>query len=167
MTDHPDLIGVSEDVRLRRFDPGSADEGLLQSLLPIYRDAETVRLLDGPQAEPYDLARLVAMYTAMSERGELYLVEALSSTGGWLPIGDAGLQQQALPMVLAPDYRGRGIGRAILQALIERARRLGWRQVRVSDIYHDNEAAKRRYTSVGFVIAGPTELGHRYVLHLT
>lgn len=81
MTDHPDLIGVSEDVRLRRFDPGSADEGLLQSLLPIYRDAETVRLLDGPQAEPYDLARLVAMYTAMSERGELYLVEALSSTG--------------------------------------------------------------------------------------
>ena len=45
-------------------------------------------------------------------------------------------------------------------------RALGWRTVEVSDIYADNEASQRLYTSLGFVRGEPTELGWRYTLTL-
>lgn len=163
----PDLIRVTADVRLRRFDPQRATADVLDALLPCYRDPETVRLVDGPNAEPYDLDKLKAMYRYMNEHGELYLVERLTRDHRWIPIGDAGLQAQATPIVLAPYHRGQGIGRAVLTALIERARGLGWQSVEVSEIYDYNVASQRSYESLGFVAVADTELGRRYSRPLT
>lgn len=165
--DGPVPILVTAEVRLRPLDPKRGADDELEALLPSYQDRETVRMVDGPNAEPYDLAKLKAMLGYMSDHGELYLIERLTPDRGWIPIGDAGLQAQATPVVLAPEHRGQGIGRAVIAALIERARKLGWESVEVSDIYHDNVASQRAYESLGFVAVEATELGHRYRLLLT
>jgi len=160
-------LGVSWEVRLRPFDPQHAPADLLEALLPWYQDQETVRLIDGPDAEIYDMAKIKAMYQYMSDHGELYLVERLSSERDWIPIGDAGLQRQAVPIVLAPDHRGQGIGSAVIKVLIIRARELGWQSLEVSDIYDYNVVSRRMYESLGFVRVADTELGHRYRLTLS
>ena len=163
----PEAIQVSPVIRLRPFDPQDIPDDQFQMLLPCYQDRETVRMVDGPNAEPYDLDKLTAMFRYMSTHGELYLIELLTADGGWVAIGDAGLQPSATPVVLSPEFRGRGIGRAVIKALIERARVLGWQSVEVSEIYDYNVASRRTYESLGFVIVGDTELGHRYRLALS
>lgn len=149
------------------FDPQQTPGDQLRTLLPCYQDRETVRMVDGPNAEPYDLDKLRAMFQYMSEHGELYVIERLIPDRGWIPIGDAGLQVQATPIVLSPDHRGQGIGRAVIEALIERARVLGWQSVEVSEIYDYNVASRRMYESLGFAVVEGTELGHRYRLALS
>ncbi|HEY9294713.1 MAG TPA: GNAT family N-acetyltransferase [Microlunatus sp.] len=165
--DGPDLIQVTSEVRLRPFDPQVIRRDRVQELLPCYQDRETVRLVDGPNAEPYDLDKLMAMFQYMSEHGELYLIERLAPGRGWIATGDAGLQTRATPVVLSPEHRGQGIGRAVVRALIERARDLGRQSVEVSEIYDYNVASRRTYETLGFAVVGDTELGHRYRLVLS
>ena len=124
-------------------------------------------MVDGPNAELYDLDRLTAMYQYMSEYGELYLIERLTAGHGWVPIGDAGLQTKATPIVLSAEHRVQGIGRAVIRALVDRARDLGWPSVEVSEIYHYNVVSQRMYESLGFVPVGDTELGRSYRLTLS
>lgn len=85
----------------------------------------------------------------------------------WRPVGDVTLQTWAVPIVLAPAARGRGIGRAVITAMIERARVLGRRTVEVSNVYDGNVASRRLFTSLGFVAGERTELGRRYTLSIT
>lgn len=162
-----DPIPATSEVRLRLFDPQNAPADVFDALLPCYQDRETVRLVDGPDAEIYDLDKLKAMYRYMSEHGDLYLIERLITDRGWVPIGDAGLQAHATPIVLSGEHRGQGVGRAVLQALIGRARELGWTSLKVSEIYRYNVASQRLYESMGFVAVGETDLGRRYSLRLT
>lgn len=163
----PSLVQVTAEVRLHSFDPQHVPSDQLEALLPCYQDRETVLMVDGPNAEPYDLDRLKAMFQYMSEQGELYLIERFIPDRGWIPIGDAALQSHATPIVLSPEHRGQGIGRAVIKALIDRARELGWPSVEVSDIYDYNLASRRTYESLGFVAVEDTELGHRYRLALS
>ena len=165
--DEPAAILVTPEVRLVPFDPAHAADDAFEELLSSYQDRDTVRMVDGPGAEIYDLAKLKAMFDYMSKHGELYLIERRTPDRGWIPIGDAGLQTDAAPVVLAPRHRGQGIGRAVVSALIDRARTLGWASVEVSDIYDYNVASRRTNESLGFVAVGATELGHRYRLVLT
>ncbi|GAB3913687.1 hypothetical protein GCM10011575_19660 [Microlunatus endophyticus] len=165
---HPgDPIQVTAELRLRQFDPWQADDQLLRDLLVSYQDPDSLRMVDGPRARPYKLRGLKDMFRYMSDHGELYLIERLNADGTWKPIGDAALQPGAIPVVIAPGHRNQGIGRAVVAALIGRARQLGWRSVNVSDIYDYNTASRRLYTSWGFVGVGATELGHRYRLDLS
>ncbi|SDT21488.1 GNAT family N-acetyltransferase [Microlunatus soli] len=166
MPDATSVIPVTPEVRLRPVGPSDLHDDLLHELLVWYRDRDTVRMVDGPGAELYDLGRLKAMVRYLSEHGELYLIERLTADQRWAPIGDAGLQTRAMPIVLAPAHRGGGIGRAVIGALIERARALGWPSVEVSEIFHDNLASRRAYESAGFMIVGETEHGHSYRLPL-
>jgi ribosomal protein S18 acetylase RimI-like enzyme len=52
-------------------------------------------------------------------------------------------------MYVQPEYRGQGIGRALLDTVISRARTLSVRQVNLSVVYA-NKAAVRLYESSGF-----------------
>ena len=66
----PDIIGISEDLRLRRFD------GCFDFALEWYQDTETVWLVDGMK-EPYTRGKLNRMYRYLDEHGELYFIEVL------------------------------------------------------------------------------------------
>ena len=98
--------------------------------------------------------------------GELYFIEVLED-GRWRPAGDVCLSAYDLAIVIGEKaYRARGIGKAVVSALIERARSLGWKQVRVGDVYDFNAGSRRLFTSLGFREEGKTEKGHSYILPL-
>lgn len=79
------------------------------------------------------------MYRCMRDHGELYLIEDHATQRLWQPIGDVALPG-AMPILVSSARRRKGVARAVVQALVRRARELGWRSVNVSDISSDNTA---------------------------
>lgn len=155
----PERLPVSRKLRLRRYD------GAHDFALAWYLDPEVVRLVDGV-AQPYDRAKLDRMYHYLDGCGELYFIEQLEEDG-WRPVGDVTLCREDLPIVIGDgSCRGRGVGRAVLEALIGRARSLGWDRLCVREIYHYNIASQRLFTGAGFAVSGESETGNSYVLCL-
>lgn len=123
-------------------------------------------MIDGSRA-PYTLQRIKKMYDYLTQRGEVYFIEVLTNAG-WQPIGDVSFWQEDMPIVIGNSaYRGQGIGRTVVQALVERGRELGYKRLYVQEIYDDNEASKKMFELVGFYPLEKTENGHRYALDLT
>jgi len=56
-------------------------------------------------------------------------------------------------VIVRPDARGRGAGRALVRALLERASASGARTATLN-VYAENEAARRLYEAAGFSVAG-------------
>lgn len=162
----PAILPIKPGLRLRRFDPDQADESLLADILTWYRDLDTVRMLEGPTAQPYDHDRLLRMLRHLRDHGELYLIEQ-QERDTWHPIGDVTLQPHAIPIMIRRESRRQGIARAALQTLITRARSQGWPAVNVSDIYATNTPSRHLFESLGFRPTKQTDLGHTYTLRLT
>ncbi|CAM5782767.1 ribosomal protein S18-alanine N-acetyltransferase [Cellulomonas persica] len=64
-----------------------------------------------------------------------------------------GLDAQVMTIGTAAAYQGRGVGRALLDALLDRARELGATSV-LLEVRVDNEPALRLYQGVGFTRLG-------------
>lgn len=155
--DQPEILAVDKMLRLRRYD------GRHDFALPWYRDAETVWLVDGKR-ELYDADRLTRMYRFLDNAGELYFIEVLE-TGTWRPVGDVTFSRDDMPIVIGErSLRGHGIGRRVVLRLTERARELGYTELRVSEIYDYNAASVGLFRSMGFVPYEKTAHGHRYRL---
>ena len=151
----PAWIEIEDTLRLRRYD-GTADFAL-----PWYQDEELVYLVDGVR-KPYSRETLYAMYTCLDGRGELYFIEALAD-GAWTPIGDVAFSREDMPIVIgAPAYRGRGLGRKVVRALMDRGRDLGFEKLGVREIYDWNNASIRCFTACGFAPVERTDRGWRY-----
>ncbi len=156
----PEILPVSPALRLRKYD------GKHDFALPWYQDRELVRLVDGPDAAPYDGEKLARMYSYLDGHGELYWIEGKSGPG-FTPIGDVTLCREDLPIVIGPGAcRGKGVGKAVVSALIRRARSLCWDHMAVREIYSYNTASQRLFLSCGFREAEKTELGSGYRLEL-
>jgi len=143
----PQILPVDDGLRLRPF-VGDADVDLAW---PWYQDAETVALVDGPGSPTYARDRVAAMYDALVAQGEVYLIERRTDTGRWEALGDVTLAPDTLPIVVAPGLRGQGIGRRVVLRLVDRARVLGWDELRVREVYPGNEASHRLFRGLGFV----------------
>lgn len=156
----PQTIPIDPELRLRKFD------GEFSFAFDWYQDEETVKLLDGLNATKYDFAKLKRMYEYLDQKGELYFIEVWSGAE-FRPIGDVTFWQEDLPIVIGDkNYRGRGIARAVVEALIQRARDLGYKEIKVREIYSYNIASQRTFESVGFRKAGCTQNGFSYALEL-
>lgn len=157
--EQPEIIQVDETIRLRKYD------GVHDFALEWYQDLDLVWLVDGDQ-KPYDADLLNRMYSYLNEHGELYFIEALEA-GCYRPIGDVTFWQEDMPIVIAdPAYRGKGIGRKIICALIQRGRELGYDRIYVDEIYHFNKASQKCFTALGFRPYQEKEKGTSYVLEL-
>lgn len=155
----PDILEIEPGLRLRKFD------GVYAFAFEWYQDPELVYLVDGVR-KPYSWETLTAMYAYLHRRGELYFIET-ERGGEFVPVGDVTFWENDMPIVLGdPDCRGRGIGRKVIAALIERARSLGMRQLRVGEIYDWNAASQKCFTALGFVPDQKTEKGSSYILKL-
>jgi GNAT superfamily N-acetyltransferase len=143
----PEILPVDDELRLRPY-AGAADVDLAW---PWYRDPETVALVDGEGSPTYARDRVMAMYDALQEQGEVYLVERRTPEGAWEAVGDVTLAHDTLPIVVAPGCRRQGIGRRVILRLVDRARVLGWDALHVREMYAGNEAAERLFTGLGFV----------------
>lgn len=157
--EQPEILPVDGELRLRKFD------GNYDFAFDWYQDIETVHLVDGVD-EPYDRAKLDRMYRYLNEHGELYFIE-IKDGEGYRPIGDVTFWQDDLPIVVGEkNLRGKQIGRRVAGALIERARALGWKELLVDEIYHDNIGSQRMFQSLGFAACETTDKGKRYRLTL-
>ena len=155
----PELLPVTDTLRLRKYDK------LHDFALTWYLDEETVWLVDGDK-DLYTPELLNKMYTHQDTHGELYFIE-VRENNGWRPIGDVCLSTDDFAIVIGEkNLRGKGIGRAVVSALVDRARSLGWKQVRVGDVYDFNAGSRRMFTSLGFREEAKTEKGHSYILTL-
>lgn len=156
----PDYIRVDDTIRLRKYD------GAYEFALSWYQDPETVWLVDG-KTDPYDLERLKGMYDYLDDRGELYFIERLTDLG-YIPIGDVAFWQDDMPIVIGDKaYRGQGIGRRVISALVRRGKELGYPVLRIDEIYRFNLGSRKCFESVGFQACEETERGHRFCLELT
>lgn len=153
--EQPACIQIEDHLRLRRYD-GTADFAL-----PWYQDEELVYLVDGAR-KAYDRATLYCMYGYLDQHGELYFIEALED-GAWVPIGDVTFSQNDMPIVIGEAaYRGRGVGKKVIFALMDRGRALGYETLSVREIYDWNTASIRCFTACGFMPVEQTDKGWRY-----
>lgn len=155
--EQPSVISIDAFLRLRKFD------GVYDFALEWYQDAETVYLVDGIK-DPYTMDRLKRMYEYLNNAGELYFIE-VQENGTYKPIGDVTFWQEDMPIVIGdPAYRGKGIGRRIISALIQRGTALGYEYLAVGEIYDWNEASRRCFESLGFRAYEKTTKGSKYRL---
>ncbi len=154
-----DVLQIEDTLRLRRFD------GKYDFAFEWYQDPDTVYLVDGV-AEPYSQETLTNMYNYLNAKGELYFIEVKKS-GKWKPIGDVTFWQEDMPIVIGErEYRGKGIGKKVISALVERGRAMGYDRLYIGEIYDWNESSRKCFESVGFRSYEKTEKGSRYVLEL-
>ena len=155
--EQPVVIQIDEFLRLRKYD------GVYDFALAWYQDEETVYLVDGKR-DPYTIERLGGMYRYLNNAGELYFIEVFEN-GTYKPIGDVTFWQEDMPIVIGDSsYRGKGIGRKVISALIERGKILGYDHLTVGEIYDWNEGSRRCFESVGFVAYEKSEKGSAYRL---
>lgn len=126
----------------------------IELALPWYSDPEVMRYSEGDAEVTYDAEMISKMYRYLSEQGELYIIE-LRTGGDWRPIGDVTLAPETIPIVIGvAEYRSRGYGQRALGLLVDRARALGWRELRVKRVYTFNQRSRRLFESQGFVQDG-------------
>lgn len=155
----PGDILEGDDIRLRKFDNN------FDFAFEWYQDKETVMLVDGV-SEPYDMGKLCRMYSYLNELGELYFIGVLDGNR-YIPIGDVTFCRKDMPIVIGDkSYRGRGIGRKVVMALIERGKQLGYASLEVKEIYEYNVGSQKLFEGVGFMKYEKTEKGYKYRLNL-
>ena len=150
----PETLVIGDDLRLRKYD------GSHGCALSWYQDPELVWLVDGVRT-PYTPEKLGNMYRYLNNRGELYFIEVREGDT-FRPIGDVTFWQEDMPVVIGePAYRGRGIGRKVIAALVERGRSLGYDELYVNEIYRYNARSRRCFESAGFQVCGETDTAVR------
>lgn len=156
----PEYILINNDLRLRKYD------GSFEFALEWYQDKETVRLVDGEKAEPYDLDMLRKMYSFLDRAGELYFIE-VRVNDIFCPIGDVTFSKYDMPIVIGDyAYRRKGIGKLVVYALVKRAKELGFNRLYIREIYNYNVGSRALFESVGFIEHNTTKNGHGYSLQL-
>ncbi len=157
--EQPAIIEINSDLRLRRFDSA------FDFALEWYQDEETVYLVDG-KTELYSPERLERMYRYLDGCGELYFIEHFEN-GVFRPVGDVTFWQEDMPIVIGdPSLRGKGIGRRVIAALVERGRALGYKELFVDEIYDWNAGSRKCFESTGFEAYEKSEKGYKYRLRL-
>lgn len=156
----PEIINIDSNLRLKKFD------NKFSFAFDWYQDEDTVKLVDGLNAKKYDFNTLKSMYQYLNNVGELYFIEILENNE-FIPIGDVTFWKDDMPIVIGDkNYRNKGIGKKVIEALIGRAKELGYQEIKVREIYTYNIASQRLFESVGFKKSGNTANGFSYTLSI-
>ncbi len=122
--------------------------------LPWYSDPEVMLFSEGDATARYDAEMIAKMYGYLTGIGELYIIE-IELDGAWHAIGDVTLAPHTLPIAIgAAAHRSRGFGKRVLKLLEQRARALGWSELRTKGVWTINERSRRLFLSAGFVQDG-------------
>lgn len=156
----PEYIDIDENLRLKRY------TGTCNFALEWYQDEDMVKLVDGPDAVKYTMNKLQRMYNVLDRRGELYFIEA-KENNNFIPIGDVTLCSDDMPIVIGnTDYRSKGIGMKVINALLERGQDIGYKIFGVKEIYDYNLPSQKCFEKAGFSKHKQTEKGYSYVLQM-
>lgn len=153
----PEILKINDTLRLRKFD------GIYDFAFDWYQDEETVYLVDGVRKK-YSQETLKCMYEYLDKQGELYFIEVLECDE-FKSIGDVTFWQNDMPIVIGDKtYRGKGIAKQVIGALIQRGKLLGYTELYVNEIYEFNTVSRKCFESMGFEACEKTEKGNKFVL---
>ncbi|MFN6559005.1 MAG: GNAT family N-acetyltransferase [Nostoc sp. ChiSLP01] len=150
-----------------------------------------IRKLTKSDAEDYRRIRLKALYKNPDSFGTTYHEEAIKTIEQFrdrIPVNNnnfilgcfedkeliaiVSLHQESriklrhkayiTSMYVRQEYRGRGIGKLLLNELIERAKAIDEVEILLLDIVKNNFLAKQIYLSLGFQIYGREEMAYKF-----
>lgn len=101
-----------------------------------------------------ELANLPGDYAP--PRGRLLLAREFDQAMGCIalrPLGPTTSEMKRL--FVRPEYRDRGLGRVLVEAIIEEARKIGYTHMRLDTIADRMDRAVALYKSIGFVTIPP------------
>jgi len=148
----PHIINIDDNLRLRAYD------GDYLAALPWYQNPVVYYNSEGITdiTKIPDAGYVKRMYDFFQNNGEseLYFIE-VKKNDTFVPIGDVVVQEVNPPIVIGVgEYRGCGIGKKVLGAMINRAREIGIKRFHNTMIYDYNVASQRLYESMGFRCVG-------------
>jgi ribosomal protein S18 acetylase RimI-like enzyme len=132
--------------------------GLMRSFISWHRQrhGEDLHLVDqyfDSAAFEKELASLPGTYAA--PRGQLLLATFDGAIAGSVALREIdGAACEMKRMFIYPQFQGKGVGRALAEALIEEARRFGYASMRLDTSIRQNEA-QGLYRRLGFQIIQP------------
>ena len=142
----PEIIDINESLRLRKYD------GHYELFLPGYQNPVVYQNSEGifDESKIPDLDYVKRMCTYLAKVGELYYIEA-KENGTYVPIGDVTVKDENPPIAIWADaYRGKGIGKLVMQAVISRLKELGFAKITGSTVYQWNTASQKLHEALGF-----------------
>ena len=144
--EQPEIIDINDSLRLRKYD------GHYELFLPGYRDPVVYQNSEGifDEGRIPDLEYVKRMCTYLARVGELYYIEA-KENGTYVPIGDVTVKEENPPIAIWREaYRGKGVGRLVMEAVIGRLKELGSAKITGSTVYQWNTASQKLHERLGF-----------------
>ena len=142
----PERIDISDTLRLRKYD------GHYELFLPGYQNPVVYQNSEGifDESKIPNLDYVKRMCTYLAKVGELYYIEA-KENGTYIPIGDVTVKDENPPIAIWADaYRGKGIGKLVMQAVMSRLKELGFAMITGSTVYQWNTASQKLHEGLGF-----------------
>jgi RimJ/RimL family protein N-acetyltransferase len=142
----PNIIDIDDNIRLRAYD-GNYKQAVSWYQDPVvYYNSEGITDISKIPDEKY----VQGMYEYLCSNGEVYFIEVLEN-GEFVPVGDVTLKEENLPIAIGvAKYRGKGIGKKVMRAIIKRAKEVGITKLYSSTIYDYNIASQKMHESLGF-----------------
>lgn len=144
--EQPDIIEIDNIVRLIKYD------GNYMKAYYWYQD-DIVRKFSEGITDPdkrLDESWVAKKLNSLNNNGELYFIEVLENND-YVAIGDVTLLENNPPIEIGVEkYRGCGIGKKVMTALVKRAKEIGIKKIYNTGCYEDNYASQRMLLSVGF-----------------
>lgn len=142
----PEKITINEWLRLRKYD------GHYELFLSGYQDPFVYQNSEGIFDEDRvpDLDYVKNMCTYLARVGELYYIEVREGDE-FVSIGDVTVKDENPPIAIwRTQYRGKGIGKLVMQTVIDRLKQLGFAKVTNSTVYQWNTASQKLHEGLGF-----------------
>ena len=160
--EQPEIININDSLRLRKFD------GQFKLFLPGYQNPAVYQNSEGifDESRIPNLDYVKRMCTYLAKVGELYYIEA-KENGTYVPIGDVTIKDENPPIAIWVDtYRGKGIGKLVMQTVIDRLKELGYAKITGSTVYQWNTASQKLHEGLGFHRVAEDEKEITYELEL-
>ncbi len=142
----PEILPISDFVRLRKYD------GNYRIAVKWYQDPVVYYNSEGitKQEDIPDESYVKKMYEYLSNAGECYFIEVLEN-GKFIPVGDVTVKEENPPIVIGEArYRGIGLGKQVMAAVLKRAIDLGYSKIYGSVVYDYNIASQKLHEALGF-----------------
>lgn len=142
----PNIIYIDDNLRLKAYD------GNYEQAIPWYQDEVVYYNSEGitDVSKIPDKNYVKRMYDYLYNHGELYFIE-VKENDSFAAIGDVTLKEENPPIAIGvAKYRGIGIGKKVMNAIIKRAKEVGIEKIYGSTVYEYNTASQKMHESLGF-----------------
>ncbi|HQM96061.1 MAG TPA: GNAT family protein [Clostridia bacterium] len=160
--EQPNIIQIDNQLRLRKYD------GNYQQAYAWYQD-DVVRKFSEGITDPnrhLDENWVAKKLNSLNKSGELYFIE-VSENNDYIAIGDVTLLENNPPIEIGVGkYRGIGIGKKVMSALVKRAKEIGITKIYNTGCYEDNYASQKMLLSAGFKLVTHDKEKRRMVFEI-